>query len=75
MMSTQTGVLQGSVLPFVIFSLCYINDLSWALKQLLLFADDTKVSSSVTDDDDINRMQQDSDNLVIWSEKCIVVTI
>ena len=34
----------------------------------LLFADDAKVYSCVTDDDDMCRMQKDIDNLFMWSE-------
>ena len=34
-----------------------------------MVADDTKVYSIVTDDDDIFRMQQDIDNLIMGSEK------
>jgi len=72
--SSWTDVLsdvpQGSVLGSIFFVLS-INDLPQVLNNhCLLFSDDNKVYSSVTDDDDIFRMQQYIYNLVnMWSEK------
>ena len=59
---------QGSVLG-PIFFVVYINDLPQVLTiHRLLFADDTKLYSCVTDDAVICRMQQDIDHLLMWSE-------
>jgi len=57
-------------LSLFLFFVLYINYLPQVLNSpCLLFTDDTKVYSSVVDDDDICRMQQDIDNLVLWSKK------
>ena len=61
-------VPQGSVLGPTLY-IMYINDLPSALSSpCLLFADDTKVFSCVKNDDEIRRLQEDTDNLHRWSE-------
>jgi len=68
-----SGVPQGSVLGPIL--LCHIiNDLPQVLNNpYLLFADDTKEYSSVVDDEDICRMQQDIDNLILFKKVSITI--
>ena len=59
-----SGIPQGSVLGPTLFVL-FINDLS----RVALFADDTKVFREIQSDEDREKLQQDIDELLIWSKK------
>ena len=62
-----SGVPQGSVLGPLLF-IIFINDLPGAVKQTLkLFADDSKLISTIKNRLDITQLQNDIDNLVKWS--------
>ena len=52
------------------FMLVYINDLvEGVTRKLLKFADDTKLSRKTTEIGDKQKLQDDIDKLVRWSEK------
>ena len=64
-----SGVPQGSVLG-PILCLVYINDLEEGITgKILKFADDTKLFRKVKEIGDKQKLQDDIDNLVKWSEK------
>ena len=67
--SISSGVPQGSVLGPILF-LVYINDLEEGVTcKLLKFADDTKLFRKTKEIGDKQKLQDDSDKLVRWSEK------
>ena len=67
--SVLSGVPQGSVLGPILF-LVYINDLEEGLTgKILIFADDTKLFRKVKEIGDKQKLQDDIDKLVKWSEK------
>ena len=67
--SVLSGVPQGSVLGPILF-LIYINDLDDSItRNVLKFADDTKLFRKVITDGDKLHLQNDLDRLVKWSEK------
>ena len=64
-----SGVPQGSVLGPILF-LIYINDLEDGVTgNILKFADDTKLFRKVKEIGDKQKLQDDIDKLVKWSEK------
>ena len=64
-----SGVPQGSVLGPILF-LIYINDLEEGVTgNILKFADDTKLFRKVKEIGDKQKLQEDIDKLVKWSEK------
>ena len=81
--SNSSGVPQGSILGPLIFSI-FINDLPNVLKtNVLIFADDVKISLSTKNGDDCVELQNQLNLLSMWCEenrlelniqKCKVVT-
>ena len=65
-----SGVPQGSILGPVLFAL-YVNDLPDAVKfsQVAMFADDTKLFSTIKTKNDCEHLQNDLDNLRVWSSE------
>ena len=64
-----SGVPQGSVLGPILF-LVYINDLEERVTgNILKFADDTKLFRKTKEIGDKQKLQDDIDKLVRWSEK------
>ena len=63
-----SGVLQGSILGPAVF-LLYVNNLPKVVKssEVAMFADDTKVFSSIKSQDDVESLQTDLANLEYWS--------
>lgn len=67
--NVTSGIPQGSVLGPVLF-IIYINDLPDVIQNLSkIFADDTKMYSKINNRTDSTKLQDDLDNLIIWSEK------
>ncbi len=63
----MSGIPQGSVLGPSLF-LVFINDLPDIVKNLMkIFADDTKIYSTVRRDEDCIKLQEDLNNLFDWS--------
>ena len=79
-----SGVPQGSILGSIIF-LLYVNDLPDAAKSSVkMFADDTKLYTSIKTSSDCKILQQDLNSMSAWAktwmmrfnaEKCVVVKI
>jgi len=64
-----SGVPQGSVIGPILF-LCFINDLPDIVSGIVkIFADDTKLFSPVTTNEECYNLQSDLDNLSDWSDK------
>ena len=62
-----SGIPQGSVLGPLFFTI-YINDLSSSLKnKVLLFADDTKIYTTISRSHPSSSLQDDIDSCVKWS--------
>lgn len=63
----MSGIPQGSVLGPTLF-LVFINDLPDIVNNLMkIFADDTKIYSTVRSDEDCIKLQEDLNNLLDWS--------
>ena len=64
-----SGVPQGTVLGPILF-LIFINDITNCVNNSVLscFADDTRVSKSITTLNDSLLLQKDIDNLLLWSK-------
>ena len=64
-----SGVLQGTVLGPLLFSL-YINDISSNIEsEIRLFADDCVCYREIKDEEDTMKLQRDSDRLGSWARK------
>ena len=63
-----SAVPQGSTLVPILFTL-YVNDLPEAVKfgQIAMFADDTKLFSTVKTENGCKNLQNDLDSLQVWS--------
>ena len=71
-MDVLSGVPQGSVLGPLLF-IIFINDLPEAVKGLCkLFADDTKLISTIRSPSDLTILQSDVDNLVEWADNWLM---
>ena len=69
MLNVTSGVPQGSVLGPTLF-VYFINDLPSVAQNITkIFADDTKLYSKITSEDDYLSLQDDINSLVKWSEK------
>ena len=63
----MSGVLQGTVLGPLLFSL-YINDIIKGIdSELRLFADDCVCYSEIKNIEDTVKLQEDTDRLVCWT--------
>ena len=69
MKKVTSGISQGSMLGPTLFVL-FINDLPQVVEsRVALFADDAKVFREIQSDEDRKKLQQDIDELLIWSKK------
>ena len=69
MLKVTSGIPQGSVLGPTLFVL-FINDLPQVVESpVALFADDTNVFREIQSDEGRQKLQQDIDELLIWSKK------
>ena len=70
-----SGVPKGSVLGPLLF-LLFVNDLpEWIVSSLKMFADDTKLWITLKSKTDSAILQNDLDNLITWSNQCMVTKI
>ena len=66
--NVTSGIPQGSVLGPILF-LIYINDLPDVVNSIVkLFADDTKIYANVNTIENQERLQEDINNLMEWSD-------
>ena len=66
----MSGVLQGTVLGPLLFSL-HINDIMSDIEsEIRLFADDCVCYHEIKDIEDTLKLQKDIDRLGIWARKC-----
>ena len=65
-----SGVPQGTVLGPILF-LLYVNDLETKIKnsKMSSFADDTRISKKISTQEDCVLLQQDLENVIVWSEE------
>ena len=66
-----SGVPQCSVIGPLLF-LVYVNDSDWMLNSIGMIADDTKIWTVITPDQDIISLQSDIDKLADWSDKWLL---
>ena len=65
----KSGIPQGSVLGPTLF-IIFINDLPDEIKTYIkIFADDTKIFNAIKTSQDSNILQEDIDNLALWTIK------
>jgi hypothetical protein len=70
--TVTSGIPQGSVLGPILFT-TYINDLPDVVQNIAkLFADDTKVYAVVNKKEEQHSLQNDINNLVLWSDKWLL---
>jgi hypothetical protein len=68
----KSGVPQGSVLGPILF-IIFINDMPENLRsKILLYADDSKLISTIGGPEDIESTHADIDKLVAWSDKWLM---
>ena len=65
-----SGVPQGTVLGPILF-LIFINDIEHCITESIIrcFADDTRVSISITCEQDVSLLQKDLNSVIKWSER------
>lgn len=67
-----SGVPQGSVLGPLLF-LLFVNELpNWIVTNMKMFADDTKLWTTVTSISDSQQLQQDLESLSEWSKRWLL---
>ena len=65
----MSGIPQGTVLGPTLFIL-FVSDVPETVKSIVsMFADDTKMYRTLNNETDVNTLQQDLNNIQIWSEK------
>ena len=73
-LTVSSGVPQGSVMGPVLF-LLYVNDIPEQVEcDISMFADDTKIHTSVKNIADSRRLQTDLNLLVKWAKDWRMVT-
>jgi hypothetical protein len=67
-----SGVPQGSIIAPLLF-LLFVNDLpQWITNSMRVFADDTKIWRIIKSPEDAMSLQNDLDNLAIWSQNWLL---